>query len=154
MSLFIAKSESRELAMLNDKPVSRRTLFAGICGVAVAAIAPLPANANSAIKKLSGGRLSVQLRKIKELQEIGGSVRIGNVKGKPVAITRTGASTYVAFNLLCPHQGVTVEKSENGWKCAAHGSEFDKDGALSLGPATSDLPAVPMKISRNVATVG
>lgn len=139
---------------IENQPINRRALFAGLCGVVALSIAPVPANANSAIKKLSGRRLSVQLKKIKELQTVGGSVRIGTVKGKPVAITRTGASTYNAFTLLCPHQGVEVTKSDAGWRCSAHGSEFAANGGLELGPATSDLPKVPIRVVRGVATVG
>ena len=51
-------------------------------------------------------------------------------------------------------QGVKVSKKESGWVCEAHGSEFESDGDLVLGPATTRLPRVPMKISKGVATVG
>ena len=72
----------------------------------------------------------------------------------PVAIARTGTSQYIAFNLLCPHQGVTVTRNESGWVCNAHGSEFEADGDLVLGPATTGLTRLPMKISKGVATIG
>lgn len=83
-----------------------------------------------------------------------GATRIGSLKGVLVAITRTGSSKYIAFNLQCPHQGVTVDRNENGWVCSAHLSEFEADGDLVLGPATTGLVRVPIKVRRRVATLG
>ena len=114
----------------------------------------LPASASAEIKKLGNGRVSVKLKSLPELSKVGGSVGIGNVKGKPVAITRTGTSSYIAFSLSCPHQGVKLTQEANGWVCDAHGSEFKTDGALVAGPATTSLSRVPIKISKGVATIG
>jgi Rieske Fe-S protein len=55
---------------------------------------------------------------------------------------------------MCPHQGVTVIKQEDGWYCDAHGSKFEVDGALNQGPATTGLPSVPVRVSKGIITVG
>ena len=136
------------------EPISRRSFIAGVCAVVALGGSEVPAAANTAVKKLPGGRLSVNLKAVPALAKVGGATRIGSVKGVPVAIARTGASKYIAFNLLCPHQGVTVTRNENGWVCKAHLSEFEPDGDLVLGPATTGLARVPMKVSKNVATIG
>ena len=136
------------------EPISRRSLFAGVCAVVALGGSELPAVANTAVKKLPGGRISVNLKAVPALAKVGGAAKIGSVKGVPVAIARTGTSKYIAFNLLCPHQGVTVTQNEKGWVCNAHGSEFEADGDLVLGPATSGLVRVPMKISKGLATIG
>jgi len=81
-------------------------------------------------------------------------MRIGSIKGVPVGIARVGTNKYTAFNLRCPHQGITVTKTETGWMCPAHNSEFEGDGDLVLGPATTGLARVPIKVSRGVATIG
>jgi len=136
-------------------PISRRSFLAGSCGLLMLnGVQGLPASANSAVKKLSNGRLSVQLGKIPALANVGGSVRIGIIKGQPVAISRTGDATYIAFSLTCPHQNVPVTKVETGWRCEAHGSEFEPDGDLVLGPATTRLKRIPIKVTRNTAVVG
>ncbi len=136
-------------------PISRRNFLAGACGLLVLnGVQGLPAAANSAVKKLPNGRLSVQLAKIPALANVGGSVAIGIIKGKPVAISRTGATTYIAFSLNCPHQNVPVTKVETGWRCEAHGSEFEPDGDLVLGPATTRLKRIPIKVTRGTAVVG
>ena len=136
------------------EPISRRSFIAGVCAVVALGGSELPASANTAVKKLPGGRISVNLKAVPALAKVGGAAKIGSVKGVPVAIARTGTSNYIAFNLLCPHQKVTVTQNEKGWVCNAHGSEFEADGDLVLGPATSGLARVPMKISKGLATIG
>lgn len=136
------------------EPISRRSFIAGVCAVVALGGSEVPAAANTAVKKLPGGRLSVNVKAVPALAKVGGATRIGSVKGVPVAIARTGTSKYIAFNLLCPHQKVTVTQNEKGWVCNAHGSEFESDGDLALGPATTGLARVPMKISKGLATIG
>jgi len=114
------------------EPISRRSFIAGVCAVVALGGSEVPAAANTAVKKLPGGRLSVDLKAVPAFAKVGGATKIGSVKGVPVAIART----------------------EKGWVCNAHGSEFEADGDLVLGPATTGLARVPMKISKGVATVG
>lgn len=133
---------------------SRRALLAGVCAIAVSGFSALPVAAASAVKKLKDGKLAVTVKGVPELAAVNGSVAIGDVKGVPVGITRTGANTYAAFSLACPHQGVTVIKDAAGWSCPAHSSQFKADGALVLGPATKRLTKIPAKLSRGVLTVG
>lgn len=141
--------------MTQDHEMDRRALLSGACALlALTGLTAFPTSASAEIRKISNGRITVKLKSIPELSQVGGSVGVGNVKGKPVAITRTGNNSYVAFSLNCPHQGVKVSKNEKGWVCDAHGSEFEADGDLVLGPATTRLPRVPMKISKGVATIG
>ena len=114
----------------------------------------LPAAAQGAVRTLPDGKLAVRLRGVSALSKVGGAVSIGSVKGNPVGVARTGKSTYVAFSLRCPHQGVKVVKNAEGWSCPAHGSQFESDGDLVLGPATTALPKVPARLRGGVLTVG
>jgi Rieske Fe-S protein len=134
--------------------ISRRSLFAGACAVVALGGSEVPAAANAVVKKLPGGKLSVKLADLPVLSAVGGAMRIGSIKGVPVGIARVGTNKYTAFNLRCPHQGITVTKTESGWMCKAHNSEFENDGDLLLGPATTGLIKVPIKVSRGVATIG
>lgn len=141
--------------MTLESELNRRVLLSGACALlALSGLGAFPSSASAEVRKNRNGRLSVKLKRIPELAEIGGSVGVGSIKGKPVAITRTGKSSYIAFSLNCPHQGVKVSKNVNGWVCGAHGSEFEADGSLILGPATTSLPRVPMKISKGIAIIG
>jgi Rieske Fe-S protein len=134
--------------------LSRRSLIAGICGIATLSLTPLSAEGASVVKKAAGGRLSIRMSDVPKVVGVGASARIGSVKGRPVALLRTGTSTFKAFSLMCPHQGVTVIKQEDGWYCDAHGSKFEVDGALNQGPATTGLPSVPVRVSKGIVTVG
>lgn len=134
--------------------ISRRALFSGVCAAIVLKGIALASAAPSSVTKLSKGRLSFKVADIPELSAVGGAVRIGNVKGKPVGVSRTAVNRYVAFNLACPHQGVTVVRDENGWVCRKHDSQFEPDGDLVLGPATTGLKRVPIKVKRGTAVVG
>lgn len=136
------------------EPISRRSLFAGVCAVIALAGSEVPAAANPAVKKLPGGKLSVKLKDLPALAKVGGSMRVGSINGTPVGIARVGEAKYTAFNLRCPHQQYLVSKSANGWVCKSHGSEFEPDGDLVLGPATTGLAPVPIKVTRGVATIG
>lgn len=136
------------------EPISRRSLFAGACAVVALGGSEVPAAANAAVKRLPGGKLSVTLKSLPALSAVGGAMRIGSIKGVPIGIARVGTNKYTAFNLRCPHQGITVTKTESGWMCNAHNSEFEPDGDLLLGPATTGLAKVPIKVSRGVATIG
>ena len=136
------------------EPISRRSLFAGVCAVVALGGSEVPAAANAAVKKLPNGKLSVTLKNLPALSAVGGAMRIGSIKGVPIGIARVGTNKYTAFNLRCPHQGITVSRTESGWMCNAHNSEFEPDGDLVLGPATTGLVQVPIKVSRGVATIG
>ena len=136
------------------EPISRRSLFAGVCAVVALGNSEIPAAANTAVKKLPGGKLSVTLKNLPALSAVGGAMRIGSIKGVPVGIARIGTNKYTAFKLRCPHQGITVSRTESGWMCSAHNSEFEADGDLVLGPATTGLSKVAIKVSRGIATIG
>lgn len=134
--------------------LTRRSVIQGACALFAASFVGLPEAANASVKRIANGRLSVRVKLIPELSEIGGAVQIGNFKGKPAGLARTGTDTYVAFSLACPHQGVTVERSDKGWVCPAHMSEFESDGDLVLGPATRRLPRIPSRFSNGRVIVG
>ena len=134
--------------------LSRRALLTGACALLLAGGSQTSAVANPAIKKLRGGKLSVRLKDLPALATVGGAVRIGSIKGAPVAIARIENNKYVALDLRCPHQGATVDRTEQGWLCNVHLSEFESDGDLLLGPATTGLKKIAIKVSRGVAVVG
>ncbi|MDO8307810.1 MAG: Rieske 2Fe-2S domain-containing protein [Actinomycetota bacterium] len=137
---------------------TRRDFLLSACGIAALGLTPaLLANeamAADGIIRKPNGQVVVTVNKVPGLAKVGGSVNLGTVKGKPVAVVRTGTSTYRALSLACPHQGVTVARSGSNWRCPAHGSTFTADGTFVAGPAEGPLSTVPAKLSGKTLTVG
>lgn len=44
-----------------------------------------------------------------------------------------------AVSLVCSHLGCTVEERSFGFECPCHSSRYDRNGAVTKGPATADL---------------
>ena len=133
--------------------MTRRSILVAACGVLALGATAMPAAADSNVRQLADGRLAVRVNRIPELARVGGAVKVGTVKGTPVAVVRA-AGGYRAISLQCPHQGVPVVRDESGWVCPAHGSEFTATGALELGPATTGLRRVPSSLKGGTLTVG
>jgi len=53
------------------EPISRRSFIAGVCAVVALGGSEVPAAANTAVKKLPGGRLSVDLKAVPALAKVG-----------------------------------------------------------------------------------
>jgi Rieske Fe-S protein len=75
-----------------------------------------------------------------KLANVGGIVRI-NETSTPVALERTGTSTFVAYSLICPHQGQTVQVtgSTPAFFCPGHGAQFNANGQNVGGQRTGSL---------------
>ena len=125
---------------------SRRAFLTGSCAALVGLVgtALLADNATAApgITRAANGKVAVKVAKIPALSKVGGMVNLGTVKGVPVAVVRTGPTTYSALNLRCTHMGVTVEPVGAGFVCPAHGSQFSDTGAVQRGPASRPLATV------------
>ncbi len=86
--------------------------------------------------------LVVRVASFPALGAVGGAARVDAGSGIPIGVARTGASTFVAYTLACPHQGTTVQLVGKGWRCANHGATFDSAGRVTAGPATTNLAAL------------
>lgn len=58
-----------------------------------------------------------------------------------VIVAFTNNSTYVAVSSVCTHQGATLGYDANGkrFNCPLHGSNFNENGSVINGPATTAL---------------
>lgn len=64
----------------------------------------------------------------------------------PALLIHTEAG-FMAFSLVCPHLGCTVEDGEDGLICPCHGSRFDAGGTALRGPARQPLRALRVETS-------
>jgi Rieske Fe-S protein len=85
--------------------------------------------------------LSVQISSYAALANVGGIARVDS-GGTPVAVVRTGADTFAAFSLICPHFGCTVGISGASFLCPCHGARFTSSGTWSGGQRTSNLTSL------------
>lgn len=56
---------------------------------------------------------------------------------------------------ICTHLGCVPNRSDTGWLCACHGSQFDNSGRIVQGPAPKNLEVPPYKfVSDNKILIG
>lgn len=58
-----------------------------------------------------------------------------------VAVYRDDLGVLHRFSAVCPHLGCIVQwnPTEKTWDCPCHGSRFDREGKVMVGPANRDL---------------
>ena len=135
---------------------SRRTFLKVSGGLVTLATA----GALSACGDDSGGnvdtlseRLSIAISDHPELATEGSSALINVGLRSPLAVTRTGADEFIVTGTECNHQGCSVGRSGDGWRCPCHGSRFALNGALNQGPATAGLTPYDSEFDGDTLTV-
>jgi Rieske Fe-S protein len=88
--------------------------------------------------------LTYPLANYPALATVVGIAKVVDPSGVPLALVRTGASTFTALSLVCPHQGTTVNVSGSGFLCPNHGARFAADGTWTGGQATANLTSYPV----------
>jgi len=63
------------------------------------------------------------------------------------------AESVVALDSLCPHQGCHVDWTSTEFACPCHGSKFSADGAVTAGPASSDLGSYEAKVEGDLVLI-
>jgi Rieske Fe-S protein len=89
------------------------------------------------IVALPTGPVTLKVGDVPELATNGVIARVFS----SIGVKRTGATTFVAMQLVCTHQGCGVTISTNTQlDCPCHLSQFDGDGNVTRGPADRALP--------------
>jgi len=87
------------------------------------------------------GSVVVNVANYSQLATVGGIVRV-NETSTPIALERTGTATFVAYSLVCPHEGVTVQVTGGAsipFTCPGHGAQFNPSGQNVGGQKTGSL---------------
>ena len=137
--------------------IGRRAVLCGAVALALGVSTDIASASSPAVGiKQVGKKLQLELAKNKALAKVGGAVTFDLCDGSSVAIVRTAATTngFVAMNLSCTHQGVTVVQQGSSWMCPAHGSQFDKSGKVLRGPASQALYKYPVTATAKLVTIG
>lgn len=64
----------------------------------------------------------------------------------PIYLYRISDDKYSALWMKCTHQGSELQAAGDHLYCTSHGSEFDKMGKVSQGPAEKSLRTFPVSI--------
>src|SRR5512145_3085904 len=121
-------------------PCDRRAFVRS--GGAALAIALLPACASLVTRRvpLENGRIRLSLRQHPELGEPRGSLRlIPEGWEDPVCLLALDCGGFAALSSICTHRGCTVDISGQGLACPCHGSQYDREGRVTRGPASRAL---------------
>lgn len=84
------------------------------------------------------------------LKTVGGFAYKGDI-----IVFRTSDANYVALSKLCTHSQcvVTYNHSSGDVPCPCHGSKFTVDGAVTMGPATTNLKKYTVKKEGNTLKI-
>lgn len=96
-----------------------------------------------------GGTLTVTLAAHPALANVGGIAGVGSIGNKPVAVVRTGTSSYTALSRICTHAGCEIGIAGGGFACPCHGSQFDAQGQATQGPAENALQRFNVAVNGN-----
>lgn len=135
--------------------VARSTLAAVAAFLAACGDGQIGAYVSTAPGSTPGNRagLTVRVADFPALANVGGIARVDGGVGIPVALVRTGASSFAAFSMVCPHQGTTINIAGSGFKCPNHGATFDASGANIGGQQSSSLASFTATFDAAAGTV-
>jgi Rieske Fe-S protein len=97
--------------------------------------------------------VTITLSEHPSLANVDGVAFVSDTDGNPLALVRTGTSTFVALSRICPHAGSTVNTASFGFLCPGHGAEFDFSGRWMGGQRTSSLTSYPTQYNAAAGTV-
>lgn len=134
--------------------VGRRE-FLGVCGGAVASIAT-GACASLMVQRVAatGGQVRLSIAEHAELRARDGVLAVQpDGFTDPILILRLGDGRYAALSPICTHRGCTVEPSGDRLECPCHGSTYDREGKVLIGPAERALSRYPAVVEGDALVI-
>jgi Rieske Fe-S protein len=111
----------------------QQSAFFAAAAAALAACAPMDATGPTL-----SGNVDVVVADYPALANVGGIATLTS-NGTPLAVVRTGASTFIALSRVCPHQGGTIGVNGSSFMCPVHGARFSSTGQWTGGQPTSNM---------------
>jgi nitrite reductase/ring-hydroxylating ferredoxin subunit len=120
-------------------PIDRRKFLSlGAYAAAAAALAACAAGGGTNSTSPGSVGATVKVSDYAALASVGG-VAVTTLNGTPIAIVRTGTSTFITLSRVCPHQGSTLNQISTGFRCPNHLAQFDTTGNWVGGTRTSNM---------------
>jgi nitrite reductase/ring-hydroxylating ferredoxin subunit len=120
--------------------------------LAAVALAACGMGGEGATSPTSVSSTTLTLANYPSLANVGG-VATTSVDGVPLAIVRTGDTSFAAFSRICPHQGGTIQTTSTGFQCPVHGATFNRSGQWVGGQRTSNMRQYPVTYDAAVGTL-
>ena len=87
------------------------------------------------------------------LANVGDAALVESIAGV-FLIARTGASTFLAIDAVCTHEGCTITGADGSdYVCPCHGSRYNRDGKVIGGPAMANLRQYATTVANDVVTI-
>ncbi len=79
----------------------------------------------------------------------------GFVYSNGVIVAKTNSGSIIAVSSACTHQGTSVQyqAAASRFHCPNHGSKFSESGAVTEGPATTNLKQYNVTVNGNIVSV-
>jgi len=130
--------------------ISRRNFFNTIVGAAVATqcggflagCAKSSTGSGTALTPDATGKVTLTFAEYPDLQSSNGAyqIRVQTTRALKVINVTNISNVISAYSAVCPHEGSLVDKwSGTNFTCPSHGSTFNGSGAVTAGPATTNL---------------
>ena len=95
---------------------------------------------------IENGQIRLSLRQHPELAEPRGSLRLmPDGWDDPVYLLTLDGGGFAALSSVCTHRGCTVDIGGSGLACPCHGSQYDREGQVTRGPASRSLTRYPVR---------
>ena len=117
-------------------------------GTAALTVALLPGCASIVTRRvpLADGSVRLSLRQYPELAAPRGSLRLmPDGWQDPIYLLALDGGGFVALSSICTHRGCTVDLGGSGLSCPCHGSQYDREGHVTRGPASRALTRFPVR---------
>jgi Rieske Fe-S protein len=110
---------------------------------------PLPQIQATAVN----GVITLSIDTSSPLATAGGAVQVQYGSGT-LLVARTGQDAFTALTAICTHQSCTITGYSNQiYTCPCHGSQFDTNGQVKQGPASSALKKYQTQFANNQLTI-
>jgi Rieske Fe-S protein len=135
-----AISDSSAPVVAHEDGIGRRT-FLVQSGI-LAAIAALNAcgslGGSDVTAPMIPSNSSIKVGDYSSLASVGGVAMIA-LGSAPIAVVRTGTSSFMALSRVCPHQGGIVNLAQNDFVCPIHGATYNLSGQWIGGQRANSL---------------
>lgn len=124
-------------------PIDRRRFVElGAGAVAAAGVAQFSGCASLATVRVEprDGVVHLAVRNYPQLDRAGGQLKVAPVGSiRPIFVIARDNGEYLALSSVCTHLECTVELESRRIVCPCHGSTYDREGNVLLGPAERPL---------------